>query len=348
MGSGELRQLLGHPDQRVRLAAEWGLAVASDSEYLLRDAALLPNGPLEPPFARLHAIWGLGIMARHADEKLPGSGAKILEPLVPLLEDNDPNVCALAARVLGEQGVGAAFDGLIKALRNPEERVSMFAAEALAKLGRPEALPQLLLMVREGGDYDPYRRHAYVDALVGMNDFSAIEQAARHDSPTVRRVALLAMRQLRRPEIAPFVHDEEPSLVVEAARAIHDENISEALPQLAALIEKPIGDEALMCRVLNANFRLGQSANAAALATYAAREDAAEALRMDALKLLSCWAHPPPDDYVTGALQSLGARDVTPAREALTAELPRLQASKSPGLAAAAAAAREALQHGAK
>ncbi len=145
----------------------------------LREVALSPNGGPEPSIARLHGIWGLGIMARRAEEKSPGAGAKMLEPLVPLLEDDDLEVRAQAARVLGEQGVGAAFEGLIKSLRNPDERVSMFAAEALAKLGRPEALPQLLLMMREAGDHDPYQRHAYVDALLGLHDFSAIEQAAR-------------------------------------------------------------------------------------------------------------------------------------------------------------------------
>ncbi len=41
-------------------------------------------------------------------------------------------------------------------------------------------------------------------------------------------MALLAMRQLGRAEIAQFLHDEEPSLVVEAARAINDENIADA------------------------------------------------------------------------------------------------------------------------
>lgn len=339
----ELQQFLKSPDQRVRLFAEWKLAVSPDGELLLSQTALSPHGGPEPSIARLHGIWGLGIMARRAEEKTPGAGVKMLEPLVPLLEDEDAEVRAQAARVLGESGVGAAFDGLIKALRSSEERTSMFAAEALGKLGRPEAFAQLVLMIREAGDHDPNLRHAYVDTLLGLHD-DAIMQAARHDSPSVRMAAILAMRQLKRADLAQFLEDDEPSLVLEAARAIHDENVAEAMPQLAALIGKPAANEALMVRVLNANFRMGQPANASALATFAAREDAAEVLRIDALKLLALWPHPPANDYVTGATQSLPERDIAPARDALAGVLPRLQAVKSPEFTAAVMAARKALQ----
>ena len=342
--SVELQQFLKYPDQRVRLYAEWKLAVSPDGEILLRDTALSPNGGREPSIARLHGIWGLGIMARRAEEKTPGAGVKMLELLVPLLEDEDPEVRVQVARVLGELGVGAAFDGLIKALRSPEERTSMFAAEALAKLGWPETFAQLILMIREAGDHDPNLRHAYVDTLLGLHDDDAIKQAARHDAATVRMAAILAMRQLKRVDLAQFLEDDEPALVLEAARAIYDENVTDALPPLASLIEKPTTNEALLVRVLNANFRAGQPANATALATFAAREDAAEALRIDALKLLAMWPHPPAIDYVTGAAQALAVRDAAPAREALAAVLPRLQTVKSSDFSAAVAAATKALQ----
>lgn len=344
----ELRSLLKHPDQRIRLAAEWGLAASPGGEFLLLEAARSPNGGPEPPIARLHGIWGLGMVARHAEEKTPGAGARILAPLAPLLEDDDLEVRAQAACVLGEQRVGAAFDGLIKVLRNPDEKVSRFAAEALAKLGRAEMLPQLLLMIREAGDHDPYLRHAYVDALLGLDDFEAIEKAAQHDSAAVRMVALLAMRQLRRPEIARFLQDEEPSLVREAAAAINDESIAEAWPPLAALIEKPAADDAVMCRVLNANFHAGQPANATALAAVAGREEASAFLRVEALQLLGSWASPPPYDYVSGAAQSTAEREAAPARDALQAVWPRLLAAKTPEIVAAATTAQEALRKGSR
>jgi quinoprotein glucose dehydrogenase len=244
---------------------------------------------------------------------------KMLEPLVSLLEDEDAEVRAQAAGVLGELGVQAAFDGLIKCLRSPDEKVSRFAAEALGQLGRKEMLPQLLIMIREAGSHDPFLRRAYVDALLGLNDFEAVEQVAGASSPDERMVALLAMRRLRRPEIARFLQDQEPSLVREVAMAIIDENIASALPQLAGLIEKPSGDEALMLRVLDANFRVGEAANAEALGKFAGRADVSQTLRADALKLLGMWSQPPAFDYVTGATEPTTPRDATAARRALEA-----------------------------
>jgi quinoprotein glucose dehydrogenase len=233
-------------------------------------------------------------------------------------------------------------------LRNPDERVSMFAAQALARLGNRDALPQLILMLRDAGDHDPNLRHAYVGALLGLKDFPALERAAQDDSAAVRMAALLAMRRSRRAEVARFLEDQEPALVVEAARAIHDENLASALPQLAALIAHPASDEALMCRVLNANFRVGEPANAGALANFAAREDMPEPLRLDALNLLARWPAPPANDYVTGEPIALAARASAPASEALEVVWPKLAAATGAKLLAAAAQARQALLPAAK
>lgn len=161
-------------------------------------------------------------------------------------------------------------------------------------------------------------------------------------------VALLAMRQLARPEIARFLNDEEPLLVREAAMAIIDANITGALSPLAGMIDKPSGDEALTCRILDANFRVGEAANAAALGKFASREEASEALRIDALKLLGIWAHPPAFDYVIGAAQPTTARDATPAREALEAMAAHETGIKTPAVVEALKAAQAALGEGAK
>jgi quinoprotein glucose dehydrogenase len=351
---GELNQktpidfaaLLKHPDQRIRLAAEWriGTSTLPLAGHFLSNVAFSPTGQPEPTVSRVHAIWGLGIMARREENKTPGAGAKMVEPLIPLLEDDDLEVRSQAARVLGDFRVSSAFDGLIKMLRNPDERVSMFAAQALAKLGNRDVLPQLIMVLRDAGGHDPNLRHAYVQALLGLHDFSVLEEAAGHDSAAVRMGALLAMRESRRAEVARFLQDTEPALVLEAARAIHDENLVSALPQLAAMIEHPTSDDALMCRVLNANFRVGEPANASALANFAARDDMPEPLRQDALNLLARWPKPPANDYVTGEPMNLAVRDAAPARAALEAVWPKLGAVTDSKLQAAASQARQALQ----
>jgi quinoprotein glucose dehydrogenase len=154
--------------------------------------------------------------------------------------------------------------------------------------------------------------------------------------------ALLAMRQLRRGEIAMFLQDEDPALVEEAKRAVHDQNITGGMAALAASIAHP--EEPLLPRVLNANFRLGTPIGAQALAEFAAREDAPEALRIEALQLLAGWPAPPKFDYVTGAPQDLAARDPAPARVAFEAVLPKLEAVKGAAIRAAVEEARRALR----
>ncbi len=325
----QLQELLKHTDRRIRTEAHWALAAVPDGSSLLRETALTRE---ESPLARLHAIWGLGIVARHAEYKAAGSGVRLLEPLLPLLEDEDLEVRCQAARVLGERRVAAAFDGLLKMLRSPEKRVSFFAAEALAKLGRREALDPLLGMIREARAEDPVLRHGSVMALLGMNDFGAIEVAAKSDSSHVRMAALLAMRRLGRAEIARFVRDEEPLLVIEAARAINDEGLAGAYPALAELLTQPSTNESLMFRVLNASFRSGNPAAAQALAAFAAREDAAEPLRIEALRLLGFWPQPPARDRVAGVFRPLPAREAAPAVAALESALPKLLAAPSEDL----------------
>jgi quinoprotein glucose dehydrogenase len=339
-----LRGLLQHSDQRVRLEAQWALAALPDGVEYLRSTAITPQSGREMLLARLHAVWGLGMAARRAKAAESGRGAGVLEPLVPLLDDPEPEMRCQAARVLGEQRVAAAFDGLVRMLRSPEKRVSFFAVEALGKLGRPETLGALLPLIAAAGAGDPVLRHGYVQALIGLNDFTAIEQTAKNESAAVRMAALLAMRRLGRAEIAQFLRDKDPLLVIEAARAINDEGLTAAYPALAALLAQPTADESLMFRVLNANFRTGAPAAAEALAAFALRDEAAESLRLEALKLLALWGQPPARDRVAGVFRPLPARDAAPAIAAVQTVLPKLLAARSEELRSAAIDAVAALK----
>ena len=199
-------------------------------------------------------------------------------------------------------------------------------------------------MIPQTGENDPALRHAYVMALLGLNDFGAVAEAAKHADPAVRMVALLAMRRLGRAEIAQFLRDENPLLGLEAARAINDEGIADAAPALAALLaEPPATSESLLFRVLNANFRVGASGNAVALAAFAANPKTAQPLRLEALKLLAMWAQPPARDRVAGVFRPLPARDAAPAVAALRPVQPMLLGTGSPELRLAVIEAVSAL-----
>ncbi len=304
----ELAELLGHPDQRVRLEAQFEMAnraVANRSNgKIYTDAMIEVAQQSTNQLARIHALWSLGQVGRHGS---PFND--LLQPIIPLLADNDAEVRAQTAKVLGDSHVAGAFNGLVKALTDSNLRVRFFAAQSLGKLGNQKAVEPLLAMLRENADKDPFLRHAGVMGLVGTAGKTDLVQAATDNSAGARMGVLLAMRRLQLPEVALFLHDSDPLIVLEAARAINDVPITGAIPQLAALINQPTKSEPLDWRVINANFRLGGESNAVALATYAAQNEATDKVRCEALHALETWANPSQRDRITGLWRPLAARD---------------------------------------
>lgn len=304
----ELAELLGHPDQRVRLEAQFELAdralaiQGSGKEYM--DAMIKVAQQSTNQMARIHALWGLGQVGRRGPPL-----NNLLKPIISLLSDSDAEVRAQTAKVLGDAHVGDAVDGLLKALTDSNLRVRFFAAQSLGKLGDPKSVEPLLAMLRENADQDPFLRHAGVMGLVVTADKNDLIHAASDISSGARMGVLLAMRRLQLPEVALFLHDSDPLIALEAARAINDEPIINAMPQLAALIDHPTKSEPLDWRVINANFRLGGESNAVALAAYATQNEATDKVRSEALHALETWTNPSPRDRITGLWRPLAARD---------------------------------------
>src|SRR5262245_66268855 len=99
-GLPELGRLLGHADRRIRLEAQ--LALAGKGKAALPTlTAVASAGQPRNRLARLHALWGLGIVGRSAPEALRG--------VQGLLGDADAEVRAQAARVLGDGKAVAAL-----------------------------------------------------------------------------------------------------------------------------------------------------------------------------------------------------------------------------------------------
>jgi len=316
-GVGELRvpeqiRLLGHADRRIRQDAQFTLVEKEATIELVR-AARSHSSPL----GRLHAIWGVAMIAR----LLPEHGT-LVSGLLPLLEDKDEEVRAQVAKVLGDSKY-EALDKLLPLLGDESPRVRFFAAEAMGKLGQPRAIEPLLKLLDENADKDPVLRHAAVMGLAGSAAQSpaALISYVKHPSPSARLGVLLAMRRLGAAETALFFSDTDPRNVVEAARAIHDVPISAAMPKLAALISRGSFDEALMHRVLNANYRVGTPEAAKSLAAYAARGDVPTNMRVEALEMLSRWAKPSGRDRVLGMWRPLPERPTEDAAAAVRANL---------------------------
>src|SRR5690606_8435329 len=193
--------------------------------------------------------------------------------LIERLGDSDEFVRAAAAAAVGERKLAQGREQLVTLLADPSSRVRFHAAmglaAGLAKGGA--ALPAVVAMLVENADRDPMLRHAGIMALAGSGDGAKLAGLKKHDSPSVRRAVVVALRRLKAAEVVDFLADSDTQVVVEAARAIHDVPLAVGLEPLAKLIQKPSDNDALMRRVLNANFRLGTADAAAALAEYATK-----------------------------------------------------------------------------
>lgn len=321
-GDEELAGLLGHGDQRIRMAAQFELADRKNPAAL--KAALGPDRPLP---ARLHAIWGLGQRGE-------------LAPVAAVLSDADAEVRTQAARTVGDRRFAAASEGLLPLLKDPSPRVRAAAAMAMGKLGRKDAVGPLFDLLRDNADKDAWLRHAGVVALAWIGDADALLQRAKDESTSVRLAALLALRRLNRPEVTVFLDDAEPAIVFEAARAINDAPIPAAMPALAAMLDKKLPDKA-WARAINAAYR---TADAAALLRFVARKEVSDAARGEALKALSDWAHPSGRDRVQHVWRPIPDRDAAAAREGLRAVIDGLLQDGTDPVKEAAAQAAGALE----
>jgi quinoprotein glucose dehydrogenase len=328
----ELVKLLSHADMRVRLEAQYALAAKREEAIqALSQMAKEQVKESSERFARFHALWALGQIARQRHESA-------LDAVFTAAGDHDSEVRAQAARVMGDvDGLRGAesLAPLETLLRDPEARVRFFAAQSLGKITAAldeKAQQYAVTELRKlADDADPFVRCNVAIALsrlgaqIVLNPL-AEPNAATDLSPGARMATLLAFRRQKSVGAAMFLDDADPRIVLEAARAIHDEPIPKALPFLASHLKPVSQSEFLLCRALNANFRLGKAENAAAVASFATDPAAPTKWRVEAVKMLGDWARPGPRDRLLGDSRPLPPRDPKISADALRKQLAGIMA----------------------
>jgi quinoprotein glucose dehydrogenase len=311
----------------ARLHALWGLAT------------LWRHNP--PAWRRKVSDPGFDLMAellpllRDSDEAIRAGVADLLGELHFLNADvptkelfKDSSMTVRTRAVLAQGRILSGFSGN----RGPREKISRFEqwSEVLREVTKAETrgssmrhpIPEIQELSRGPSSHDPFVIFAlsrlYED-IVGLNlkwNSPAGIVYTNHflnlgtNLPS-RLAGLLAYRRRGYDGITNFIADPNPSLVLEAVRAINDEPIEAGYPALAAMLNDPrfedtnwvlqitrtlpasasarsARDQALL-RVLNAHFRLGQADNAEALVRFAASLRADGPLRAEALFLLGAW-----------------------------------------------------------
>ncbi len=309
----DLRTWLDHPDQRVRMKGQFELARRNMSEIFLE--TLQASGAIR--LARLHAIWGLGQISRREPMALTS--------LEPAWQSDDPELVAQCAKVAGDipghlPRIAGLREHLLAALEHNSPRVQFFAAISLGKHKVEEAAPGLINLLATGGSRDPYLRHAAMMGLKGALSPARLASLHEHDNRTVRLAAIVALRNLRAPEITAFLEDKDELILLEAARAIHDDqSIPEALPALSQLLGRPgLTNEALVRRIINAAFRVGTYPALLQLEGYLKRREGSSRMRRTALASLLWWSQPPVLDAVEGRHRKHAPRDSKPVNEAVS------------------------------
>lgn len=302
-----LGELLAHPDRRVRLRAQFALAA--------RGPAILPTlmglaRSASSPLARRHALWGL--------HQLHVSSADVRALLLKLLADPDEEVRRLACEIIGDLRIESAAAELAVRFRDPSPRVRFHALLNAGKLRSSSLASSLVEYAARGPEPDPFILHALASSLSEFGDWQAIEKLAGHEESSSRRVALLAMRRAGRPEIQRFLSDPSPALESEAARAIYDLPIPEAMRSLARTLGSSDLPAASLSRAIEANYRLGDDECAQRLVDWASKlpHGGLDSMKVLALARLGDWAAPASIDGILGLWRPLPKRTVEPARRA--------------------------------
>src|SRR6056297_1153078 len=338
LDNDQLVELLRYPDMRIRQKAQFELAKSTFwGHRRLKQVAQEDDNQL----ARIHAIWGIGQQAGKDTDKA--------DLLVELLNDDDPEIVAQSLKVLGDVRHFEGSDKMISLLNSKNPRVQFFAAQALGRIKAEDAVQPLLDMLAENADEDLYLRHAGVLALTRIGNYEPLVDLAQSDNRSLKIAAVLALRRMKRPEVAVFLKDADEYIVTEAARAINDDKgIQEALGDLAALLENPkFSSEPLMRRVINAALRLGGEEQLDNLIAYAKNENAPSELRGEALAALSTWSSPSVMDRVDGYYLGEKSRPLEPIQNKVTGSMSDFLADDNPEVLVGALKLLSALQlHG--
>ena len=294
-----LFELLKYPDMRIRQKAQFELVDRSKSQSLINAIA-----QREDKFMRIHGIWGLG--------QLIAKGEDLASSLMPYLQDEDGEIVAQTAKVLGDVKFAAAGPQLIPLLTHKNSRVKFYAAQALGRIKDESAVNGLIRLLALNNDEDVYLRHAAVLSLSRIGVQAPIINLRSSPDRSLRIAAVLVLRRWSHPDLRYFLTDEDDYIALEAARAINDDwSVIEALPALASLLNNTqLTSEALGRRAINAASRLGTLKTLELLIQFAQRDDIPLKLKVESIDALSHWAEPSLLDRVDGRYRGYQKRDL--------------------------------------
>ena len=310
----ELAERMQHVDRRIRLAAQWELAIRGEVDPLIE---AMKNTDIEPRL-RLHGFWG----SEHAARLKSSLRETVIAAARSCLNDDSEIVRAAACSLLGDQRDYESIENLALAIQDDNSRVVRYAVMALAELAKADpsvisdsrmssAMKSVIEMADTNANQDPVLRHAAIRFLTFGSSESDLVELKDHESVDVRRAAVAALRGKLSEQVAEYLTDTSALVAAEAAMAIYDEPIPVAEERLADLLgssELHVESEPLVRRVLSAAFRIGTQAAATSVAGFAASDGSPKWARIEAIDSLGSWSAPDPRCRVTNEYRPLPPR----------------------------------------
>ena len=173
--------------------------------YRVRPLKPHPNPPSDPVEQACRKVFD------HFRSRAPEDA----EAIRAALSDPSVEVRVAAARSAGMLGDRLAVDQLMSLVQSAEPPVRRQAATALGQIGDRRAAASLLSAAATA--QDRFVEHAIIYALIQLGDVSALSRALGHDSPRVRKAALIALDQLpakplRSSQLIPFLSADDAAL----------------------------------------------------------------------------------------------------------------------------------------
>jgi putative heme-binding domain-containing protein len=181
----ELADLLDDPRPKVRDQVVTQLG-KHGNEAVSALAVVLRAREKRSAQARRNAVWALCRI--RTPEARDASRLALTDP--------DPGVRQAAIHTVGVERDAAALPALADLVGKDDPPLRLKAAEALGRIGKPEAVPALLEGLRRGG-VDRFLEHALIYALIRIDDPKATQSALADPIPRVRQAALIALDQMK-------------------------------------------------------------------------------------------------------------------------------------------------------
>jgi putative membrane-bound dehydrogenase-like protein len=307
----QLAELLHHPDRRVRFEAQWSLVDRGELAVLnsVATESSLKEGTGESAqvdarlaeLARLHATWGLGMMLpEYAHDSAVWA----------LLADSNPRIRAAALHVLRGRMARIVLDeptkaAIISKLRDADLKVRREAAYVVSEIRGPGVGLKLLDALDDQSSDDRFVLHAVSRGLA--HALSELTLATFDGNPNSRHrlAAVLALRWQGSSYLQNFLKDRDPFIAAEAATAIYDLDITEALPALALMLANHQDlPRSMQRRAMALCNRLGQARHAQLLLDFVNSEGVDEKLLEEAREYIINWDRPQEFDPIRNESRS--------------------------------------------